>query len=90
MVKENTFSNLAGLREISIAPGAIFLGPWADIDHETFLIVAMIEDVLRQRQPESTSDVDTDKGVSQIFTQDMSVEELYSVISDEIDTIYAK
>ena len=50
----------------------------------------MIEDVLRQRQPESTSDVDTDKGVSQIFTQDMSVEELYSVISDEIDTIYAK
>ena len=51
---------------------------------------AMIEDVLRQRQTESTSDVDTDKGVSQIFTQDMSVEELYSVISDEIDTIYAK
>jgi len=44
MVKENTFSNLAGLREISIAPGAIFLGPWADIDHEKFLIVAGVSE----------------------------------------------
>jgi hypothetical protein len=44
MVKENTFSNLAGLREISIAPGAIFLGPWAEIDHEKFLIVAGVSE----------------------------------------------
>jgi len=44
MVKENTFSKLAGLREISIAPGAIFLGPWADIDHEKFLIVAGVSE----------------------------------------------
>lgn len=44
MVKENTFSNLAGLRKISIAPGAIFLGPWADIDHEKFLIVAGVSE----------------------------------------------
>lgn len=41
---KNTFSNLAGLRDISIAPGAVFLGPWADIDHEKFLIVAGISE----------------------------------------------
>ena len=44
MVKKNTFSNLAGLRDISIAPGAVFLGPWADIDHEKFLVVAGVSD----------------------------------------------
>lgn len=41
---KNTFSNLAGLRDISIAPGAVFLGPWADIDHEKFLIVAGVSE----------------------------------------------
>ena len=44
MVKRNTFSNIAGLRDISIAPGAVFLGPWADIDHEKFLIVAGVSE----------------------------------------------
>lgn len=44
MVKKNTFSNIAGLRDISIAPGAVFLGPWADIDHEKFLIVAGVSE----------------------------------------------
>lgn len=44
MVKKNTFSNLADLRDISIAPGAVFLGPWADIDHEKFLVVAGVSD----------------------------------------------
>lgn len=44
MVKKNTFSNLAGLRDMSIAPGAVFLGPWADIDHEKFLVVAGVSD----------------------------------------------
>ena len=44
MVKRNTFSNIVGLRDISIAPGAVFLGPWADIDHEKFLIVAGVSE----------------------------------------------
>ena len=44
MVKKNTFSNIAGLRDISIAPGVVFLGPWADIDHEKFLIVAGVSE----------------------------------------------
>lgn len=44
MVKKNTFSNIVGLRDISIAPGAVFLGPWADIDHEKFLIVAGVSE----------------------------------------------
>ena len=33
-------SALSGLRDLSIAPGAVFIGPWADIDHEKFLIIA--------------------------------------------------
>lgn len=33
-------SGLSGLRDISIAPGAVFIGPWTGIDHEKFLIVA--------------------------------------------------
>ncbi|MBQ7742019.1 MAG: hypothetical protein IJT90_03720 [Bacteroidaceae bacterium] len=40
MASRNTLSALDGLRELSIAPGAVYLGPWADIDHEKFLIVA--------------------------------------------------
>ena len=47
MVKKNTFSNLASLRDISIAPGAVFLGPWADIDHEKFLVVAGVSDDIK-------------------------------------------
>ena len=43
MVKRNTFSAFESLREHSIVPGAVFLGPWADIDHEKFLIVAGID-----------------------------------------------
>ena len=44
MAKKNSFSSLAGLRGLSIAPGAVFLGPWVDIDHEKFLIVAGVSD----------------------------------------------
>ena len=33
-------SALSGFRDLSIAPGAVFIGPWADIDHEKFLIIA--------------------------------------------------
>lgn len=40
MASKNTLSALSGLRDLSIVPGAVFLGPWADIDHEKFLVVA--------------------------------------------------
>jgi len=40
MASKNTFSALEGLRAHSIVSGAVFLGPWAEIDHEKFLIVA--------------------------------------------------
>ena len=40
MANKNTLSSLEGLRVLSIVPGAVYLGPWADIDHEKFLIVA--------------------------------------------------
>lgn len=40
MAKKNTFSSLESLRGLSISSGAVFLGPWAGIDHEKFLIVA--------------------------------------------------
>ena len=41
---KNTLSALGNLRELSVAPGAVFIGPWADIDHEKFLIVAGVSD----------------------------------------------
>lgn len=40
MASKNTFSALESMRDHSIFPGAVFLGPWAEIDHEKFLIVA--------------------------------------------------
>ena len=40
MAKQNTLSSIENLRELSIVPGSVFLGPWADIDHEKFLIIA--------------------------------------------------
>ena len=40
VTNQNSFSALKGLRNLSIVPGAVFLGPWAKIDHEKFLIVA--------------------------------------------------
>ena len=40
MVTKNTVSALSGLRDLSITPGAVFIGPWADIDHEKFLVIA--------------------------------------------------
>ena len=40
MDSKNMMSALEGLRDLSIAPGAVFIGPWANIDHEKFLIVA--------------------------------------------------
>lgn len=43
MAKRNTFSALENLRELSVAPGSVFLGPWADIDHDKFLVVAGVD-----------------------------------------------
>ncbi len=40
MSDKNSFSSLAVLRQMAIVPGSVFIGPWADIDHEKFLIVA--------------------------------------------------
>lgn len=40
MANRNSFSSLGNLRGLSITPGAVFLGPWAGVDHEKFLIVA--------------------------------------------------
>ena len=37
---KSTMSALSGLRDLSIAPGTVFLGPWAEIDHDKFLIIA--------------------------------------------------
>lgn len=44
MASENTLSALSGLRDLSIVPGAVFFGPWADIDHNKFLVIAGVED----------------------------------------------
>ena len=44
MTTTNSFASLEGLRELSISSGAVFLGPWAGIDHEKFLIVAGVSE----------------------------------------------
>ena len=41
---KNTLSSLGNLRDLSVVPGAVFIGPWAGIDHEKFLIVAGVSD----------------------------------------------
>ena len=43
-MSENNTLDQAGLRELAIAPGAVFLGPWADVDQEKFLIVAGVSE----------------------------------------------
>ena len=40
MASENTLSAHESLRNLSVAPGAVFIGHWAGVDHEKFLIVA--------------------------------------------------
>lgn len=44
MASKNTLSVLEGLRDMAVAPGAVFIGPWPGIDHEKFLIVAGVAD----------------------------------------------
>lgn len=43
MTNKNTFSAIENLRALSVTPGSVFLGPWADINHEKFLIVAGVD-----------------------------------------------
>ncbi len=40
MSNKKTLSALSWLRDLSITPGSVFIGPWADIDHEKFLVIA--------------------------------------------------
>lgn len=42
MVKKSTLSAFDRLKNLSIAPGAVFIGPWDGIDHEKYLIVAAV------------------------------------------------
>lgn len=44
MADKNTMSTLVELRELAIVPGAVFIGPWGDIDHEKFLVIAGVAD----------------------------------------------
>lgn len=44
MTKKNTLSDLSELRNLSVVPGAVFLGPWAEINHEKFLVIAGVAD----------------------------------------------
>lgn len=44
MSSNSTLSSLSGLRNLSIASEAVFIGPWADIDHDKFLIIAGVAD----------------------------------------------
>ena len=43
-MSDNNTLDQAGLRKLAIAPGAVFIGSWADIDHEKFLIVAGVSE----------------------------------------------
>ena len=43
-MSDNNTLDLAGLSDLAIVPGAVFIGPWADIDHEKFLIVAGVSE----------------------------------------------
>ncbi len=40
----NPLSSIEGIRNLSVVPGAVYIGPWADIDHEKFLIVAGVSE----------------------------------------------
>lgn len=44
MGKANTLSSLDSLREMALSAGSVFLGPWDDIDHEKFIVVAGVDD----------------------------------------------
>lgn len=35
---------MSGLRDLSIVPGAVFLGPWSGIEHEKFIVITGVAD----------------------------------------------
>ena len=37
---KNTFGSIEALRSLSVSAGSVFLGPWKNIDHEKFVVVA--------------------------------------------------
>ena len=44
MRKHNIMSSLDNLRDLSISPGAVFIGPWDGVDHEKFLIIGGVSE----------------------------------------------
>ena len=44
MASKNTLSGIEGLRNLSVTPGAVFIGPWPGVDHEKLLIVAGVSE----------------------------------------------
>lgn len=44
MSKTNSFSELDKLRGMAISAGAVFIGPWGNIDHEKFIVVAGVDE----------------------------------------------
>lgn len=44
MSGKNRLGNYESLKSLSVAPGAVFSGPWEQIDHEKFVIIAGVSD----------------------------------------------
>jgi len=40
MADKNSLGGLANLKQASILPGAVFIGPWEEIDHDKFIVIA--------------------------------------------------
>ncbi|MBR0178707.1 MAG: hypothetical protein IJQ11_14935 [Bacteroidales bacterium] len=40
MADKNLLGGIAGLKSASIMPGAVFIGPWEEIDHDKFIVIA--------------------------------------------------
>ena len=40
MADKNLMGTIAGLKQVSIMPGAVFIGPWKEIDHDKFIVIA--------------------------------------------------
>ena len=40
MAIRNPLGAIAGLKQASIMPGAVFIGPWEEIDHDKFIVIA--------------------------------------------------
>ena len=40
MAGKNLIGAAAGLKQAAIMPGAVFIGPWEEIDHDKFIVIA--------------------------------------------------